>query len=301
MHTEKKNLIDSFRPYPLRFAELPLDVIERDYNQPRKVFGIRGGSDLSRLLKSIAHYGIEDPIKVCEVESGRYLIMDGHRRFACAKELELEKVPCRIYPKMDAGEFEARRYEMQNNRRDWRPIEKANAIHRIKTEYSDASEKEVADLIGIRQTTLFHFTALRDMRIEYLELMSEHDLKEHQRISFMQLLPRLRKIKPYEVDDIVKILFKKINDNLLYRRKDFVALSKIFSMASLNEEELLYFLTEPQVSVIELCEMTQLSGVSTQIRNLTKELSVKKNLNIKLTTKEQNLFEDLYKLMENFI
>lgn len=298
---EKKSLIDSFRPYPVRFAELPLDVIERDYNQPRKAFGLRGGGDHSRLLKSISHYGIEDPIKVCEVEKGRYLIMDGHRRFACAKELELEKVPCRIYPKMNDGEFEARRYEMQNNRRDWRPIEKANAIHRIKTEYADASEKDIADLIGIRQTTLFHFTALRDMRIEYLELMSEYNLKEHQRISFMHLLPKLRKIKQYEVDDIIKILFKKISDNLLYRRGDFNSLSKIFSIASLNEEELLYFLTQPQVSVMELCEMTQLSGVSTQIRNLIKELSVKKNLNIKLTTKEQNLFEELYKLMENFI
>lgn len=297
----KKSLIDTFKPHSFKFIELTLGVIEGDPNQPRKAFGLRGGGDYNRLLKSILHYGIEEPIKVSEIEEGRYIIMDGHRRFTCAKELKFEKVPCRVYPKMNEGEFEARRYEMQNNRRNWKPIEKANAIHKIKSEYNSASKKEIADLIGITQTTLFHFTELRDMRMEYLELMSEHNLKEYQRVSFMQLLPKLRKIKTYEVDDIVAILFRKINDNLLYRRGDFTSLSKIFSMASLNEEEIFYFLSEPKVSVAELCEITQLSGVSTQIRNLIRDLSTKKNLNIKLTEKEQNVFEDLYKLMETFI
>lgn len=202
---------------------------------------------------------------------------------------------------MNDGEFEARRYEMQNNRRGWRPIEKANAIHKIKSEYKNSSEKEIADLIGMGQKTLFHYTEMRDMRMEYLELMSEHNLKEYQRVAFMHLIPKLRKVKQYQVDDIVKILFDKINDNLLYRRSHFIALAKIFSTASLNEDEIVHFLKERQVSVDELSEMTQLSGISTQIRTLIKDLSVKKNLNVKLTEKEQIVFEDLYKLMSNFI
>ncbi len=299
--SEQKSLIETFKAYPFKFSELPIDVIETDKNQPRKAFGLRAGGDHNRLLKSIRHYGIEEPIKVSEIAEGRYIIMDGHRRFACAKELEFKKVPCRVYPKMNDGEFEARRYEMQNNRRGWRPIEKANAIHKIKTEYNNASEKEIADLIGMGQKTLFHFTEMRDMRMEYLELMSEHNLKEYQRIAFMHLIPKLRKVKQYQVDDIVKILFDKINDNLLYRRSHFIDLAKIFSTASLNEDEILHFLKEPKISVMELSEMTQLSGISTQIRNLIRDLSVKKNLNVKLTEKEQVVFEDLYQLMETFI
>lgn len=301
METPLKSLIDTFKPHPVRFSELLIDSIETDPNQPRKAFGLRSGGDHYRLLKSISHYGIEEPIKVSEIANTRYLVIDGHRRLACAIELNFIKVPCRVYPKMSEGELEARRYEIQNNRRSWRPMEKANAIHRIKTEYSTSSQKEIADLIGISQNALFHFTGLRDMRMEYLELMSEHNLKEFQRVAFMQLLPKLRKIKRYQVDDIVKILFKKINDNLLYRRNDFISLSKIFSTASINEQEILNFLSEPQVSVAELCERTQLSGLSTQIKHLIKELSVKKNLNMQLTEKELSVFGDLYKLMETFI
>lgn len=299
-NNKQKSLIDTFRPYLFKFIELPVDEIQGDPSQPRKAFGLRAGGDHNRLLKSIMHYGIEEPIKVSEIDERRYIIIDGHRRFTCAKELKFEKVPCRVYPKMSDGEFEARRYEMQNNRRNWRPIEKANAIHKIKTEYSNASKKEIADLIGLTQTILFHFTELRDMRMEYLELMSEHNLKEYQRICFMQILPKLRKIKTYEIDDVVTILFKKMDDGLLSTRRDFSNLSKVFSTASLNEEEIFCFLNDPKISVTELCELTQMSGISIQIRNLIRDLVIKKNLNVKLTEKEQIVFEDLYKLMETF-
>ncbi|MDR6546694.1 ParB/RepB/Spo0J family partition protein [Chryseobacterium rhizosphaerae] len=296
-----KSLISSFKPRPFKFLELPLDVIEGDPNQPRKAFGLETGGDYDRLMKSILHYGIEDPIKVSEIEQGRYLIMDGHRRFACAKELGLETAPCRIYPKMSDGEFETRRYEMQNNRRSWKPMEKANAIHKIKTEYKNATKKEIADLLGISQVHLFHFTELRDMRMEYLELMSEYNMKEYQRISFMQMLPKLRKIKQYEIDDIVKILFKKISDNVMYRASDFKDLAKIFTNATLHEEEILSFLTEPLLTVTELSERSKLSGFSSQIKILIKELGAKKNLNVQLTEKESDLLGDLSKLLEAFV
>ena len=298
---DQKTLIDTLKSYPFEFSELSIDVIETDQYQPRKLFELRNGGDHTRLLKSIQHYGLEEPIKVSKIDAERYIIMDGHRRFVCAKELGFKTISCRIYPKMNDGEFEARRYEMQNNRRDWRPIEKANAINRIKTEYHQASPKEIADLIGITQKTLFHFEELRNTRMDYLDLMIAHNLKEYQRVGFQQLLPKLRKIKQFQTDDIVRILFRKISDNLLYRQKDFTNLRKIFSMASLHEEQIEQFLAEPKMSVTELCELTQLSGVSMQIKNLIQELSIKKNLNIKLTEKEQKVFADLYKLMEAFI
>jgi ParB/RepB/Spo0J family partition protein len=300
MSEDNKNTIGTLKSYPFTFMELPLDVIETDPDQPRKIFELRGGGDHFRLKKSIQLYGIEDPIKVSEITPGRYIIMDGHRRFTCAKELKLANVPCRIYPKMNDGEFEARRYEMQNNRRSWRPIEKANAINRIKSEYDKATPKEIAELIGITEKMLFHFEDLRNTRMDYLELMSQYNLKEYQRVGFIRVLKKLRRIKQYQIDDIVKILFQKIKDNLLYRQRDFTGLSKVFLTASLHEEYIEQFLSEPKMSVQELSELAQLSGISNQIKNLIKELSMKKNADIRLTEKEQIVFGELYELMETF-
>ena len=301
MSEESKNLIYTFKSYPLTFMELPVDVVETDPNQPRKIFELRGGGDHSHLLKSIKRYGIEEPIKVSELTPERYIIMDGHRRFACAKELGFKTVPCRIYPKMNDGEFEARRYEMQNNRRSWRPIEKANAINRIKAEYQKATPQEIAELIGITQKSLYHFEDLRNTRMDYLELMSQYNLKEYQRIGFIRVLKNLRRIKQFQIDDIVKILFEKISDNLLYRQRDFSVLSGIFMTASLHEDHIEQFLSIPKMSVQHLSELTRLSGISTQIHALIKELSEKKNVDMKLTEKEQTAFTELYRLMETFM
>jgi len=301
MSDDNKSPINTFKSHPFTFMELSLNVIETDPNQPRKIFELRGGGDHTHLLKSIKYYGIEEPIKVSEINPERYIIMDGHRRFACAKELQLDKVPCRIYPKMNDGEFEARRYEMQNNRRNWRPIEKANAINRIRTEYHKATPKEIADLIGVSQKTLYHFEDLRNTRMDYLELMSQYNLKEYQRIGFIRVLKNLRRIKQFQIDDIVKIIFQKISDNLLYRQRDFSSLSKVFLTASFHEEYIEKFLSEPKMSVQELNELTRLSGISTQINDIIKELSMKKNANIELTEKEQVAFSELYKLMGTFM
>lgn len=258
----KKPLKETFKSYPFQFEELSMDVIETDPNQPRNIFEIQKGGDYARLLKSIRYLGIEEPIKVSGIEPNRYIIIDGHRRFYCAVELGFTTIPCRIYPKMNVGEFEIRRYEMQNNRRNWQPIEKAHAINRIKIGYRQATTEEIADLTGISEKNLSHYVKMRDKRLDYLELMSEYQLKEYQRVGFLRLLPKLQKIKQFYTDDIIKILFRKISDNVLYRATDFTALCKIFPKASLHEEQIEQFLTEPEMSVTELCELTKLSGVS---------------------------------------
>ncbi|WP_312176952.1 ParB N-terminal domain-containing protein [Chryseobacterium sp.] len=296
-----KSLIGSFKPQPFKFMELPLTAIEGDPNQPRKAFGHGPDGDYDRLLKSILHYGIEDPIKVSEIADGRFLIMDGHRRFSCAKRLSLEKVPCRVYPKMSEGEFEARRYEMQNNRKSWKPMEKANAIYKIKSEYKDATQKEIANLLGMSAIHLSHFIGLREMRVEYLELMSDLNMKEYQRIAFMQMLAKLRKIKQYEIDDIVKILFHKISDNVLGSVTDFKVLAKIFVNASLYEDEILSFLSQPLMTANDLHQKSRLSGFSNHIKILIGEISTKKNQGIKLTEKEFQLMKELSVLVDSYV
>lgn len=297
----KESLLGSFKPQPFRFMELPLAAIEGDPNQPRKAFGYGAGKEYDRLLRSILHYGIEDPIKVSEIEEGRFLIMDGHRRFSCAKRLSLEKVPCRVYPKMSDGEFEARRYELQNNRKSWKPMEKANAIYKIRAEYKEATQKEIANLLGMSPIHLSHFLGLREMRVEYLELMSDLNMKEYQRLAFMQMLAKIRKIRHWEIDDIIKILFQKITDNVLNSVSDFKVLARIFANASIHEEEILDFLANASMTVNELSEKSKMSGFSSIIKKVVEELSIKKNQGMNLTEKEFHLLKDLNQLAESFI
>lgn len=294
----KEKETKAFIQHPPKFKELTLQEIEGDPSQPRKGLGLRG--EQNRLLKSIKFYGIEDPIKVCEVEKGRFKIMDGHRRFSCAKKLELEKVPCRIYPNMSEGEFEARRYEMQNNRKSWKPLEKANALHKIQSQLN-ASKKQMADLIGVSSTAIVHFAQLRDTRMEYLELMAEYGMKESHRIEFMRVLPKLRKIRDYEIDDIVKIMFEKIKNKVVQNSRDFRNLSKVFEQATLNEKEIHYFLEKHDITIPELYQKCAQSGFSLKIESVINALTYKTSGNIKFTEKETNHLNDLHKLLKTIL
>lgn len=284
-----------FKQYPAVFKELSIRDIESDPNQPRKGLGLRG--EQNRLYKSIKCYGIEDPLKVCEVEEGRFKIMDGHRRFSCAKKIGLKEVPCRVYPKMSEGEFEARRYEMQNNRKSWKPLEKANALHKIQTQLN-ASKKQMADLVGVSSTAIIHFSKLRDTRMEYLELMAEYGMKESHRIEFMRVIPRLRKIRDLEIDDIVKIMFEKIKDGVIYTSHNFRKLSKVFERATLNENEIYDFLTTPDMNIIELYNRAQQSGFSLHIESVIDQLTYKTSEGIEITKKEKNHLKNLAKLLK---
>ncbi|RYZ86896.1 MAG: ParB/RepB/Spo0J family partition protein [Proteobacteria bacterium] len=295
---KSSRIIKGFPSHPLVFSELSVSQIESDPNQPRKALASANSKDFNRLMASILTYGIEDPIKVTEVAKNRFLIIDGHRRFACAVELDLKTVPCRIYPKMEDGEMEARRYEMQNNRREWKTIEKANAIHKIRSEFKDATGKDVAKMLGLSQQNLFHYSQMRDMRMEYLELMSEHNLKEFQKVAFMTMLPRLRRVGKYQVDEIVKIIFEKVDRGLLLHRADFTSLGRLFLAATYHEEALVKFLSDPHLSIADINENYQLSGLTLQISKLTEELTARKNKGAKLTDNEKVIFDDLFSLME---
>jgi hypothetical protein len=52
-----------------------------------------------QLLQSVQELGLLQPLLVSEEGAGRFLIIDGARRFLCARELRMEKVWCMVHSK----------------------------------------------------------------------------------------------------------------------------------------------------------------------------------------------------------
>jgi ParB/RepB/Spo0J family partition protein len=252
------------------FKELPLDHIEQDPDQPRKDFGVQGADD--RLIVSFKEIGIQQPLVVLKIDSNRYKIIDGHRRHIAARELGLKSAPCRIYMKLAKGELERIRFEVQNNRRDWKPLERSEALNRIKDQKGFKSNKELAECLGI-STTLIHYSLqLRKQTMEYLGLMEKYELPETYRVEYIRLKQKLRKIKDLEINDITIILFKKVKSGVISNAKAFRQLRKIFLRAYLNEKELYEFLKNPDASVDDLEVQTVQSGPSLLVEKLLLEL-----------------------------
>ncbi len=267
------------------FMELPMNQVERDPNQPRKDFGTEG--EKNKLKKSIEKYGIEEPLKVSEISDNRYIIMDGHRRYICAQALDLKSIPCRIYPKMPDGEFETRRYEMQNNRRAWNALERSDALERIKNSMGLVTNHEVADYLGMSKTAVQLALQMRKQRITYLSLMERHQLPSGLRFALVILIGKLRRIKKAEVDDIVMIVFKKIEHKVITRAPDIQKLGLIFSHATMAEEEIHNFLTRIPMTVSELEQRTKQSGFVILIGDLIEKITQKRKNGVSFTKGEK--------------
>ncbi|OGJ64059.1 hypothetical protein A3C37_01160 [Candidatus Peribacteria bacterium RIFCSPHIGHO2_02_FULL_53_20] len=204
--------------------------------------------------------------------SAPYKIIDGHRRHIAARGLGMKTVPCRTYTKLPKGELERIRFEVQNNRREWKPLERSEALNRIKDQKGFKTNKELADCLGLSTTLIFFSLQLRKQTMEYLGLMEKYDLEDTYRVEFIRLKQKLRRIKDLEVNDITIILFKKVKSDVIRSAKEFRQLRKIFLRAHLNENELYEFLTNPDMSVPELEARTVQSGPSLLVEKLLLEL-----------------------------
>lgn len=285
--------------YGYKFTQLAVGKIQRDVNQPRRDFGTEG--DTNRLLLSIKQYGIENPISVSEYEDGRYIIIDGHRRYICAQKLGYTEVPCRIYPLLSNAELETRRYEIQNNRRSWKPMERSEALERIKAEMGFTSNRQLAEHLGITEAVVANSLQLRKQKMDYIELMERYELSESYRIEFVRLKPKLRKIRNVEVDEIIINLFERIEHKVIKNAKELRKLGSIFLRATANEEELARYLTDPDMTISELEQRTLQSGFSLHIEQLIKGISQKRSNGVAFSSQEKAFLDQLRDLLNKAI
>lgn len=281
--------------YGYKFVQIPVAKIQRDINQPRRDFGTEG--DANRLLTSIKQYGIENPISVSELDDGRYIIIDGHRRYICAQKLGYTEIPCRIYPHLANAELETRRYEIQNNRRSWKPMERSEALERIKAEMGFNSNRQLAEHLGITEAVVANSLQLRKQKMDYIELMERYELTESYRIEFVRLKPKLRKIRNEEVDEIIINLFERIKHKVIKNSKELRKLGSIFLRATANEEELARYLADPDMTISELEQRTLQSGFSLHIEQLIKGISQKRADGVAFSTQEKAFLDQLKDLL----
>lgn len=281
------------------FKEILVNQIERDPNQPRKDFGAEG--EKNKLKLSIKNYGIEEPIKVSEVSKDRYIIMDGHRRYICAQSLGFKRIPCRIYPKMPMGEFETRRYEMQNNRRPWNMLERSDALDRIKNSLNLRTNHEVADYLGMSRSSVQNAFQMRKQRIEHLSNMERCNVPVSIRLGMVNLFAKLRKIKTLEVDDIIAIIFEKIENKVVSKTLDIRRIAHAFMQATINEEELHMFLTKSEMTASELEQRTRQKGFTPLCADLIKEITKKKVNGTSFTKTEKTYLIQLEALIKKTI
>ncbi len=122
-----------------KISHIPVQQIEPNPNQPRKVFN---EERLNELAESIRIHGVVTPITVRQTDAigSRYQIIAGERRWRAARIAKLEEIPAMV---LDANESEVMEISLIENlqREDLNPIEEAEGYELLMRQFGLTQEE----------------------------------------------------------------------------------------------------------------------------------------------------------------
>ena len=191
---------------------LPINEVVPDPNQPRQYFD---AVKLASLSSSIKQIGIKEPLSVAK-QGGKYLLVDGERRYRAAKEVGLKEVPVIIEEHRDELSRRIEQFHLQEQHEGWKPIEKAIAIRDIAMQMN-SSMQEVGRLLGIHRRVVEDYIAFiglvsyKEMQKSEVPLMFAKPLAAVSRVMVREVLRQEdRDVSPSEVKEFQINLLKRI-------------------------------------------------------------------------------------------
>jgi ParB/RepB/Spo0J family partition protein len=151
-----------------KLQQIPVDRIDRNPDNPRLVF--RPG-ELEELLESIRIYGVQVPISVFR-EHGRFVLIDGERRWRCASKLDHKTIPALVQQKPTPLENLLLMFNIHSLREQWDLLTVALKLPRIiellteEVGYSP-TEREISEKSGLSRGVIRRCKLLMNLPQRY--------------------------------------------------------------------------------------------------------------------------------------
>ncbi|GMQ91323.1 MAG: ParB/RepB/Spo0J family partition protein [Gammaproteobacteria bacterium] len=146
--------------------QIPIDQLERGRYQPR--FSMSKGP-LKDLADSITAQGVVQPIIVRQMNSGKYEIIAGERRWRAAQLAGLETIPAVVRNIPDEAAMAISLIE-NIQREDLNPMEEATAMQRLMQEF-EMTHQQVAERVGRSRAAVSNYLRLLTLGEEVRKLL----------------------------------------------------------------------------------------------------------------------------------
>lgn len=151
--------------------EISPDKIRANPDNPRLVFR---EDEMQQLMDSIKEVGIRVPVSLYE-DGSKFVLLDGERRWRCAKRLNLEVIPAIVQPKPSRLENILMMFNIHNVRVDWDPMPMALKLQLVKEllerEGKDAGAKALSAVTGVRLSSVRRALELLDLPQKYQTML----------------------------------------------------------------------------------------------------------------------------------
>ncbi|MCY3807079.1 MAG: ParB/RepB/Spo0J family partition protein [bacterium] len=153
------------------YREIAVSSIVPNTNQPRAHFD---DEPLDALADSIGRIGLLQPILVRQVETDRFELIAGERRWRAAKRAGLQTIPALVRSVEDQESLEEALVE-NLHREDLNPLEEAAAFLQLQQDFG-LTQQAVANRVGRSRAAVTNTTRLLQLPGEVQELIASRRL-----------------------------------------------------------------------------------------------------------------------------
>jgi len=167
---------------PTADSWLTTDCIKQNPENPRVIFRQR---DLDKLKKSIYEVGILQPLVVYrdKAKPDEYFLIDGERRWRCAKELNLKQVPTYVHPEPTRIQNITTMFNIHKLRIDWEPMPTAMKLSELISLSGETKNSELARICGMTESQIQLCRKLLFFSDKHQQQVLKHELT-HRLINF---------------------------------------------------------------------------------------------------------------------
>ncbi|GEM_PF-1063646 len=239
-----KKLTDYMPDFKTKIEMISIESIEPNQFNPRKKFG---QEEEDELIESINSKGVLQPIIVFE-KKGKFVLLDGQRRFQACKKIGINKIPAHIITKEPSIlENLSLMFHIHNVHEDWTDLAIAislqNIIKELKINVKTTSKDDLKMIHKFTSLSYYKINKYLDV-LRYpqsiIDRFMESELKEKPDLD-LDLLAELRKpiknikkVMPslsakFSDEKIVDIFVNKKKEMVITTNKQIRMLSKIVS------------------------------------------------------------------------
>jgi len=178
-------------------VRIPTHRVKQLPDQPRLYFGKR---EMQRLRDSIAEIGQQQPATVIPWDDGTFRLRDGERRWRCCVDLRIPLLALVVEGRSAEEEFELSA-AANMNRESHSPLERAQAMKRLRDGPLKRSVAEIARTFGVTEPTVAsHLLIVDTLPRPIIDLLDPNKQGDRRRTLQMSAAVRLTALKDFPKD-----------------------------------------------------------------------------------------------------
>lgn len=183
-------MAQNLSPSAVGVKTVPTDKLIPNPHNPRMLFD---REPLKILQESIAKVGILVPMTVYRSKrKPQYIILDGQRRWICAKNLKLPKVPVNQVAAPTLVQNIVTMFQIHKFREDWELMPTALKLEILMREMKETNDRKLADLVGLDRAVVARCKKLLSFPKNYQDMMLDPNPNKRMKADFfIELYPIL--------------------------------------------------------------------------------------------------------------